>query len=170
MLVHCLFFVGFFKAYASGRPWILRAGSMLAVLGSLAVTLIYVKNVFLVFEWNVFPLFFANHYFDAVVPLMSSLFYLFFFAGFKRVQSEKEHAILNRSILSAIVGTLIFGALHLIVLINFLKFQKFNWLAHMPRLVAVLIVPLTVAAAVLILFFYIRFYQFLVLQQNRGSR
>jgi hypothetical protein len=168
MFVHCLFFVWFLKQYTAGRQQILRTGSVLAIIGSLSVALIYLKNLCHVFHLDVLPVFCMSHYFDAFVPLVSSLFHLAFFGMFKKVQSQEEYEFLDRPILSAIIGVMIFMVLHLVVLINFLKFQKFNWLEHMPRMIAVITVPFTAVAAILILYFYIKFYQFLVLQRNNG--
>lgn len=56
--------------------------------------------------------------------------------------------------------------LHLIDLINFLQSQRFNWLEHMPRKIALGTSPFVALAAILILHFYIRFYQFLLSQKT----
>jgi hypothetical protein len=47
----------------------------------------------------------------------------------------------------------------LIVLVNFLTTEKFEWLEHMPREVAVITMPVMAFSACLMLFFYYRFYQ-----------
>ena len=170
ILAHFVFYVYFLREYAANRQQTLRSASVLAIIGSFFVAFIYVKNFCLVFELDIIPLSLMNHHFDAILPLASSLLYLLFFGIFKTVQSQKEYGMLDRPISSAIIGTSIFIVLHLVVLINFLKFHKFNWLAHMPRNIAMGTVPLIAIAAILILYFYIRFYQFLLLQKNMSVK
>lgn len=167
ILVHFFFFVLFLEEYAANRPPVLKTGSVLAIIGSFLVAFVYIKNFCLVFDLDVIPLSLRNHYFDAIIPLSGSLLHLLFFSIFKKVQSQEEYRVLNRSISSAIIGVGIFSALHLIVLINFLKFQKFSWLEHMPRAVAVGTIPLIVLAAIFILYFYLKFYQFLSVHGNK---
>ena len=161
ILAHAFFYVYFLKEYAANRQQILKTGSILAIIGSFSVALIYIKNFCLVFGLDVLPLIFMDAYFDVIIPLVSSLFHLLFFSIFKKVQSQDEYRILSRPVSSAIIGVVIFIVLHLIVLVNFLKLHKFNWLEHMPRNIAIGTIPLFVFAAIFILYFYIKFYQFL---------
>jgi hypothetical protein len=163
--VHSLFFICFLRFYAANREHFLKIASFLAIIGSLAVAFIYIKNFCLVFKIDIFPLFLMNHIFDAFIPLVSSLFHLFFFSTFKKVQTQEEYKILNRPIMSAIIGIGMFIALHLIVLINYLKSHKFGWLEHMPRIFAVGTLPFNTLAAVLMLYFYFKFYQFVSYQK-----
>jgi uncharacterized membrane protein YbhN (UPF0104 family) len=69
--------------------------------------------------------------------------------------------MLSKPIISIIVGISFLLFFHLIVLINFVTTNKFEWLEHMPRLVAVSTAPLLMIAVLLILHFYYRFYYFL---------
>ena len=102
-----------------------------------------------------------NPYVDAVVPLFSSAFHLIFFVAFKNSLAADEKLALNKPVLSIMIGITIFIGLHLIVLLNFLATGRFQWLEHMPRVVAVGTVPLVIGAAFSTLFFYYRFYCFL---------
>ena len=161
ILVHLFFFICFLKSYALNRGDSLATGSFLAIIGSCLVAFIYLKNFCLVFDLDVIPLSLRNYYFDAIIPLAASLLHLLFFSLFKKVQSQQEYTALNRPLSSAIIGAAIFIVLHSIVLINFLMFGRFNWLEHMPRHVAVGTVPLIAIAAIFILYFYLKFYQYL---------
>ena len=161
ILVHLFFFICFLKSYALNRGDSLATGSFLAIIGSCLVAFIYLKNFCLVFDLDVIPLSLRNYYFDAIIPLAASLLHLLFFSLFKKVQSQQEYTALNRPLSSAIIGVAIFIVLHSIVLINFLMFGRFNWLEHMPRHVAVGTVPLIAIAAIFILYFYLKFYQYL---------
>jgi hypothetical protein len=166
MLLHLLFYAFFLRQYVANGRQIMRTASVLAIIGSCFVAFIYIKNFCLVFELDIIPLSLMNHHFDAILPLASSLLYLLFFAMFKTAQSQKEFGRLDRPISLAIIGSAIFSILHLVVLINFLKSHKFTWLEHMPRNIVMSTVPLIALATILILYFYIRFYQFLLFQKN----
>ncbi len=161
ILVHLFFFICFLKSYALNRGDSLITGSFLAIIGSCLVAFIYLKNFCFVFDLDVIPLSLRNYYFDAIIPLAASLLHLLFFSLFKKVQSQQEYTALNRPLSSAIIGVAIFIVLHSIVLINFLMFERFNWLEHMPRHVAVGTIPLIAIAAISILYFYLKFYQYL---------
>lgn len=165
ILMHLLFFICFLRSYAINREQSLKIVSFLAIIGSFAVAFIYIKYFCLVFKLDIFPLFLIDHAFDAFIPLASSLSHLIFFSTFKKVQTQEEYKILNRSILSAIIGIGIFIALHSIVLINYLKSHKFDWLEHMPRIVAVGTLPFIALAGVLMLYFYFKFYQIVSYQK-----
>jgi len=170
ILVHFLFYVYFLREYAANRQQTLRTGSVLAIIGTFFLAFIYIKNFCLVFELDIIPPSLMNHHFDAILPVASSLLYLLFFGIFKKVQSQKEYRMLDQPISLAIMGISIFIVLHLIVLINFLKSHKFNWLEHMPRNIAVGTIPLIVFAAVFILYFYIKFHKFLCFYGNRSLK
>lgn len=165
IIVHFLFWVFFLTEYASNRQQILRTGIILAIIGTLAIACIYIKNLCLVFEIEVIPLFLMNPYFDAFIPLISSLFHFLFYYIFKKVQTRDEYRVLNLPIISAMIGIVVFMALHLIVIINFLIFQKFDWLEHMPRIIAMSTIPFIAFSTILILYFYSKFYQFLRLNR-----
>jgi hypothetical protein len=166
ILVHLLFFIFFLRSYALDREKSLKTGSFLAIIGSFLVAFLYLKTFCLVFGLDVIPLSLQNHYYDAIIPLASSFLQLLFFCNFKKVQSQEEYRVLNRPLSSAIIGIGIFIALHLVVLINFLMFREFNWLENMARPVAVGTVPLIVASVILILHFYLKFYQYLTLNSK----
>ena len=167
IVVQFLFYGYFLREYAANRQQILRTGSVLAIIGSFFVAFIYIKNLCLVFGIDIIPLSLMNHHFDAILPLASSLLCLLFFGIFKKVQSQEEHRMLDRPIISAIIGIGIFIVLHLIVLVHFLIFHKFNWLEHMSRNVALGTTPFLVVAALFILYFYIKFYTFLCIYGNK---
>ena len=162
ILSHLLFWLIFYKEYASIKNTILKKTCLLAIIGSLAVSLLYLKKLPFVFDMNAFfPLFLMYPYIDALVPLIGSIFHLIFFIVFRNSIELEEKKILNKPILSIMVGISFFLCFHLIVLINFLSTNKFEWIEHMPRLVAVGTVPFLIIAVLLILSFYLKFYYFL---------
>jgi len=162
IMCHLLFWLVFYREYISSGKATLKQACFLAMIGSFAVSVVYLKKLPFVFDTNInLPLFLMNPYVDAVVPLFSSAFHLIFFVAFKNALAANEKIALNKPVLSIIIGITIFIGLQLIVLLNFLATGRFQWLEHMPRVVAVGTVPLMIGAAFSILFFYYRFYCFL---------
>jgi len=142
IVVQFLFYVYFLREYAAKRQQTLITGSVLAIIGSFLVAFIYIKHFCIVFEVDIIPLSLMNHYFDAILLLASSVLYVLFFGMFKKVKAHDEYRMLDRPLSSAIIGVAIFSVLHLIVLINFLKFHTFTWLNHMSRTIAVGTLPI----------------------------
>lgn len=162
ILSHLLFWLIFYLEYISKKKATLKKPCILAIAGSFAVSVIYMKKLPYVFGMNIhFPPVLLNPYYDALVPLMSSALHLIFFVAFKRVLEVDEKARLRKPLVSIITGISIYIFLHLIVLINFLATNKFEWIEHMPKVVAVSTLPFIIAAVFLILFFYYKFYHFL---------
>jgi hypothetical protein len=162
VLSHLLFWLVFYKHYISIEKATLKKKCLFAIIGSFSVAAIYLKNLLPVFGINIhFPQVLMNPYVDALVPIMGSAFHLIFFAAYRTSLAPDEKGALNKPVLSIIIGITIFIGLHLIVLLNFLTTGRFQWLEHMPRVVAVGTVPLMLGAAFSILFFYYRFYCFL---------
>ena len=112
-----LFFV-YFSSYAKNRESSLKFVGLLAIIASFAVLLIYIKNVSLVFDIDILPLFLRNRYVDVSIPLMSSILFLLFFSIYRFVLTNDEQIKLIRPILSAIIGVTIFLVLHLAAVIN----------------------------------------------------
>jgi hypothetical protein len=141
----------------------------LAFIGSFAVSFLYLKKLSFVFGISViFPLFLLNPYVDALVQLVSSLLYLIFFVVFRNSMEIEEERMLNKPIMSIILAISFFLFFHVVVLINFLTINKFVWLEHMHRGVAVGTVPLLIIAVLLMLNFYYRFY--CLLESNDCNR
>lgn len=170
IIVHLLFWLIFYKEYASFKNALFKKTCILAIIGSAAVSLLYIKKLPFVFDSAVsIPAFLLNPYTDAFVPLMSSFLHLVFFIVFKKSIEAEEKEMLDKPILSIIVGISFFLCFHMIVLFNFIATNQFKWLEHMPRAIAVGTLPVLVIAVVLILIFYYRFYYFLDSYLNRKT-
>lgn len=167
ILVHLAFWLVFYREYICDIKHALKPVCRLAIAGSLAVSVLYVKKLGAVFGMTApFPFFFMSPYLDAIVPLISSIVHLIFFLAFKRGLDPDERTWLGKPVSSFIISILIFIFLQLMVMINLIATKKFEWLAHMPRNIAMGTVPLMTMAVFLMLFFYYRFYKFL----NSGYR
>lgn len=169
-IFHLLFYLFFLKEYAAGRQQSLKVGTSLAIVGSLLVAFIYMKNIDLVFDLDLIPSAWMSRHYDAVVPIAASCFILIFFIVFRKALLPEEGEDLARATASALVGVGIFLILHMVVLVNFLKFKKFLWLEHMPRAVAVGTVPLVIIAASCLLFFYFKFYRYLSVTPGKTEK
>jgi hypothetical protein len=170
ILSHLLFWLLFYRDYASVKDAILKKTCLLPVIGSFAVALLYLKKLPFVFDMEIaFPLFLMNPYVDAFVPAVTSIFSLIFFVVFRNSIKLEEEMMLRKPVLSMIGGISIFLLLHLIVLVNFVATDSFQWLEHMPRAIAVGTVPLIIIAVFLMLHFYYRFYCLLESLQNKND-
>ena len=161
MLLQLLFFIFFLISFAKTRALALKVVSFLTILGSLTVSLIYIKNFGIAFDIEILQMFIINKYLHASIPLVNSISQLLFFAVFKSKLTDDEQINLARPILAAIIGVGTFFFLHLIGLLKLIKIPIFTWLEQIPRLVAVYTFPLMGLAAVLLLYFYISFYQYI---------
>ena len=162
ILSHLLFWLIFYKEYISLRKTSLKKVCVFAIIGSFAVSIIYMKKIPFVFDLSVqLPLFFLSPYYDALVPIISSLFHLIFFVALAKNLDMTEELRLRKPIRSIIIGNGIFICLHSIVLINFIATHRFEWLEHMSRVVAVATVPVIIPAILFMLYFYYQFYLFL---------
>lgn len=177
ILSHLIFWLSFYREYISERKPSLKTICLFAIVGSFAVSAIYLKKLPFVFGLNAnFPLFLLNPYFDILVPLISSAIHMVFFVYFKNSLKVDESKNLRKPTLSIIAGNGIFIFLHLIVLLNFLSRDRFEWLEHMPRVIAVSTVPLIILAIFFMLIFYYQFYCYLnsdeslrKFQQNKAT-
>ncbi len=162
ILSHLIFWLLFYREYIFEKKSSLKTICIFAIFGSFAVSAIYLKKLPFVFGLNThIQLFLPNPYFDAMVPLISSAIHLVFFVSFKKSLTIDEVPSLSRPILSIIIGNSIFICLNLIVLLNFISRKKFEWLEHMPKVIAVGTVPLIILAVSFMLFFYYQFYCYL---------
>ena len=161
MLLQVFFFIYFLSSFTKDRELPLKVASFSAILGAFAVSLIYIKNVGIVFDVEILQRFLINKYLTAAIPLVNSIFQLLFFMVFKNVLTDAEQINLTRPILAAIIGAGSFVVLHLMVFLKFTKYPIFDWLEQMLRFVTVWTLPLIILAAILMLYFYISFYQYL---------
>ncbi len=171
ILIHIIFWLVFYREYISKTKEALKEICITAVVGSVAVSVIYMKKLLFVYGMNVrFPIFMINPYYDAVVPMISSVIHLFFFIAFKKVLADNEKIRLDGPVSSMIIGICIFIFFHAIVLFNFIDTKQFEWFEHMSRGIALGTVPLVITAVLLMLFFYYRFYQFIDSDNSTGNR
>jgi len=162
ILSHLMFWLFFYREYISVKKTSLKKICVVAIIGSFAVSMIYMKQIPFVFGLKVhLPLFFLNPYYDSLVPIISSVLHLIFFIALAKNLDKTEMPRLRIPIRSIIIGNSIYICLHLIVLINFIATHRFEWLEHMSRVVAVATVPVIISAVLFMLYFYYQFYRFL---------
>jgi len=162
ILSHLFFWLFFYKEYISIKKTSLKKKCVVAIIGSFAVSMIYMKKFPFVFGLQVqLPLFFLNPYYDALVPIISSVIHLIFFIALAKNLDKNEMPRLRSPIRSIIIGNSIYICLHLIVSINFIATHRFEWIKHMSRVVAVATVPVILSAVLFMLYFYYQFYRFL---------
>jgi hypothetical protein len=162
ILSHLLFWLSFYWEYIFEKKPALKKICIFALVGSFAVSAIYLKKLLFVFGFDThIPIFLMNPYFDALAPLISSSIHFVFFVSFKKSLQIDETPNLKKPIVSIIAGNGIFICLHFLVLLNFVAKDRFEWIEHMPRTIAVSTVPVMTLAVCFMLYFYYRFYCYL---------
>lgn len=99
------FFISFYKDYVERERIKLRNVSILAIIGTSAMSLLHIKGLFIVF--NVYNLSYLvkPRYIEAIIPWLSSIFILIFFIIFHKEIIQKGGKKLKRATFSAIIGS-----------------------------------------------------------------
>lgn len=166
VITQALFYLFFYNQYARDRAPLLRWASIGAFCGTGLVAMLHIKMLLQAYHLHPIPEYLNNHYFELLIPFAGNIGNVIFLIIFKKVQSEHERQELNRPIISAIAGDMIFFLLRVILLACFLAIHEFHWLEYVPRQITVGTTPATVLAAALVLYFYFKFYGFIRDQDN----
>ena len=168
-LTFVLFFFCFYRDYVQEEQSNLRKASVLAIIGTSAVTLLQIKGLFLVFKkalmhiYNISPhlvgLIRSRHVIVPIVPWVSSIFILLFFVVFRREALRKDQVKLSKAILFAIVGSSIGTSLRTIVLFHYLYSREVRWFADLSRTIQIIFVPITAFGFIAVFYFLLTFYK-----------
>ena len=153
-LTPVFFFISFYEGYVRKEQIQLKKASVLAVIGSSAMSLLHIKGLLLVFDIYVFPYLVRSHFIEPIVPLVSSIFILLFFIIF-----HKEERKLKKATLSAIIGSSIAVLLRTFILFNYLYSGKIRWFSDLPRKITIILIPLFIFSFITVLYFFLSFYK-----------
>jgi len=155
-----LFFVFFFMDYTQKEQILLKISSILMIIGSSAIFILFVKAVLSLFK--IFPsLYYYSKpgFLEALVPCIVSAFSLFFFIAFYKEMVAKMSFHLKLAVILAIVSSLTTFILKSIVLANYLSYSEFRWFLSVFQKFPVLIILLSAFWFLTSLYFYISFYR-----------
>ena len=118
------FYIYFYKDYVKGKQITLKNASLFAIIGSFAVSLLFLKSFLFVFNLYVF----RSHVFNIVAPWTSSIFSLYFFIIFYKENLHNGQSKLKPAIFLAIIGSSISTLIRTFILFNYFYSGRFKWL------------------------------------------
>jgi hypothetical protein len=167
-LTFVYFYVLFLIKYLQPDQIRLKRATVFAIIGSAAISLLLLKGLFLVFGFirvNLYEVspnlidMIRTSSIEPVIPLLSSIFMLFFFAIFHQEIRRSGESALKTATLLAAIGTAISMALQAFTFVNFIFQGQVKWLSEFPTKMAIILLPLIVFSAFASLYFYIAFYK-----------
>ncbi|MCK4322503.1 hypothetical protein KAX08_08325 [candidate division WOR-3 bacterium] len=154
------FFISFYIDYVQKHQINLRNVSILAIIGTSAMSLLHIKGLLRVFNIYIFPnLVYESHYIEAIIPLVSSIFILLFFIFFHKETLRKEDIKLGKATLSAIIGSSIGTLERTFVLFNYFYSREVRWFSDLSRKIQIIFIPIFVFSFIAILYFFLSFYK-----------
>lgn len=154
-----VFLICLYGSYLQMEQTRLRKATLLAIIGTCAVFVLYVKGVFRVFDLFIYPHPFWTGHIEAIIPWASSIFMLVFFIAFFKEPHHKTQESLKRATLLAIMGSVTLASLRTVVFINFFYSGKFLWVPELARESPVILFPLFAFGFFAIIYFLIIFYR-----------
>ena len=120
-----VFFIYFYKDHVRRNRIKLRMATILVILVSLVGLVTQIYSLSLMFSVNIlrYPIMIHRHI-DAVIPLLSAIFMLAFFAIFYKEISSKELIRLKKATSLAVMGASVLTLLQIFVLFNYLYYLQ----------------------------------------------
>jgi hypothetical protein len=121
-----LFYIYFYQEYVREERIFLKNATKLMILGSIAVLILFAKGLLLVFQ--VIPATTRPGYSEVIVPWVSAVFALIFYAAFLRESICEVRITMRRATYLAIIGAAVSLLIRTLLLGNFVYSGKFVWL------------------------------------------
>lgn len=153
------FFISFYKDYVERERIKLRNISILAIIGTSAMSLLHIKGLFIVFNVYTLSYLVKSHYIEAIIPLVSSIFILLFFIFFHKETLRKGDKKLRKATLSATIGSSIGTLERTFVLFNYFYSREVRWFSDLSRKIQIIFIPIFVFSFIAILYFFLSFYK-----------
>ena len=160
-----VFYVSFYQTYVQKGQKLLKNASLLVIIGSLAVALLYLKGLLLIYDVHIFPYPDSSRYFESIIPWISAVFFLLFFISFYRETLHKVGKSLSRAALLAIIGSSVATLLRTFVLLNHLYSRQFMWFSDLFREMPAIFLPISAFMFFTVFYFFLSFYQ----EQKEGA-
>lgn len=153
------FYYCFFKYYVRREQTILKNLSALAIVGSVAMALLYVKGFLQIYDIYVSAFLARSYGIVAVVPWVSSIIGLAFFAGFYNEVRMGDESGLKKPILFAVIGSSIGVLERTLILYVSLQSTKVVWFSDLARSAQFVLLPIIGLGILAILYFFVCFYR-----------
>jgi hypothetical protein len=154
-----IFFIRFLKEYVEEEDTLLKAVSILAIVGSSGVFLLHLQGLLRVFDVHIFPMAGGFHHYGALIPWVSSMFLLFFFIVFYGETIRREITTLKHAAFLALTGSLILAAVRTFILYHFINNGDVSWFSDLSGRTALIFMPLSAAGFLAIIYFLSSFYR-----------
>jgi hypothetical protein len=150
-----VFYIYFYKDYVQEKQITLKNASLLTIIGSFAVVLLFLKGILILFNLYIF----RSHIFNIVAPWISSIFLLYFYIIFHRETLHNLQSKLKLAIFLAVIGSSISTLIRTIMFFNYFYSGKFKWLWDYSREFPVIIIPIFVFMFFTSFYFFVTFYK-----------
>ena len=153
------FYYCLFKDYVRPEQTMLKNLSALAIVGSVATALLYVKGFLQVYDVYVFPSLLRSHVVSAVVPWASSIIGLAFLAVFYNEVRIGDAAGLRKPILFAAIGSSVGVLERTLILYVSLQSTEVVWFSDMSKSAQFGLLPVIGLGFLAVLYFFVCFYR-----------
>lgn len=162
-VVLALFFISFFRDYATSEMPKLRRATGWAIAASMIMILLDLKRFLAVFDIYVSQYIYehviSSQMPGVVFPWVASLFILYFFVIFYKEAVSRNLSALTKATLAAVIASLI-GAMHLtFVFWSYVVSADPKWFYKFSTTLILIFVPIVTLSFILNLYFYIKFYK-----------
>ena len=164
-----VFFMSFYKFYVREEQAQLHSATVLAVIGTAAMLVLYIKGLFIVFTplrmqlYGISPVLVEGlskpSFFEAVLPWFSAILMLVFYVAFYREMADPSQYRLQKAASYAVIGAVIGVVLRTLLVVSNIFSTEMRWFTDLTRGVGIILVPILVISFAAILYFYLVFYR-----------
>jgi formate-dependent nitrite reductase membrane component NrfD len=157
-LTSVIFFAYFLKDYVGRGETALKKGSILAIIGSSLMSLLLLKSLLPILGEYTFRNLAGSFFIEPIIPWANSILILIFFVIFYKEAFRIGSPLLRKATLLAMVGSLVGFLLQILALSSYIYSGSVRWLSDSPRLIPILLLPLSAFSFLAILYFFSSFY------------
>lgn len=163
-----VFFMSFYKFYIREEQGQLYNATVLAVIGSAAMLVLYIKGLFIVFAplrmqlYGISPMLMEElskpSFFEAILPWFSAILMLVFYMTFYKESTDPSQFRLQKAASYAVIGAVIGVLLRTLMVVGHIFSSEVLWFTDVTRGVGIILVPVLVISFAAIIYFYLVFY------------
>jgi len=154
-----LFFASFFTYCIRDEQTGLRYATILAFIGSGAMSILNVKDLIRVFEVHPSPIMSGSHHVEVIIPWIASFFMLLFFIALYRTSGPGKGSRMKRASGFAVAGSTVAVLLRSLTLLNFILTDGLKWLSGFVGERPLLFLPCVILSFAALLYFFLTFYR-----------
>ena len=156
-VVILLFYINFSRDYVRSSERALDKASTLMIIGSGAVSLLFLKELLVVLGSSLFN----SVSFDLYLPWINSAIAVYFFAVFYREGLNEERSSLKSALILVIIGSALSLLMRTALVINFMRGGEFRWLWDFAARYPAIFFPVQLFIFFASFYFYFSFHRHL---------